>query len=147
MTAQQPRTKKNPAPQPPSTSKELKDTLWKAADKLRGSMAASQYKDVVLGLVFLKYVSDAFEELREAIRADLKGKTRPISPRRSKTLMSTTGREPFGWIPWLAGTLSPAMAKASQRRTNKMLGLLGTSSMPRCASWQKTIRHSRALCR
>ena len=48
----------------PSTMKELKDTLWKAADKLRGSMDASQYKDVILGLVFLKYVSDAFEERR-----------------------------------------------------------------------------------
>src|SRR5699024_7229870 len=57
----------------PSTPKELKGTLWKAADKLRGSMDASQYKDVVLGLVFLKYVSDAFEERREAIRAELAG--------------------------------------------------------------------------
>lgn len=56
-----------------STSKELKDTLWKAADKLRGSMDASQYKDVVLGLVFLKYVSDAFEERRAAIRVELAG--------------------------------------------------------------------------
>jgi type I restriction enzyme M protein len=43
----------------PSTTKELKATLWKAADKLRGSLSASQYKDVVLGLVFLKYASDA----------------------------------------------------------------------------------------
>ncbi|MFZ2526519.1 MAG: class I SAM-dependent DNA methyltransferase [Rhodococcus sp. (in: high G+C Gram-positive bacteria)] len=57
----------------PSTPKELKDTLWKAADKLRGSMDASQYKDVVLGLVFLKYVSDAFEERRDTIRAELAG--------------------------------------------------------------------------
>ena len=57
----------------PSTTKELQDTLWKAADKLRGSMDASQYKDVVLGLVFLKYVSDAFEERRAAIRAELDG--------------------------------------------------------------------------
>lgn len=57
----------------PSTPKELKDTLWKAADKLRGSMDASQYKDVVLGLVFLKYVSDAFSERREALRAELAG--------------------------------------------------------------------------
>ena len=56
-----------------TTSKELKDTLWKAADKLRGSMGAGQYKDVVLGLVFLKYVSDAFEERRDAIRAELAG--------------------------------------------------------------------------
>ncbi len=58
-------------PTQPSTMKELKDTLWKAADKLRGSMDASQYKDVVLGLVFLKYVSDAFDERRDQIRAEL----------------------------------------------------------------------------
>jgi type I restriction enzyme M protein len=51
--------------------KELKDTLWKAADKLRGSMDASQYKDVILGLVFLKYVSDAFDERRAALRDEL----------------------------------------------------------------------------
>jgi type I restriction enzyme M protein len=55
----------------PSTMKELKDTLWKAADKLRGSMDASQYKDVVLGLVFLKYVSDAFEARRDELRTNL----------------------------------------------------------------------------
>ena len=59
------------APTAPSTMKELKDTLWKAADKLRGSMDASQYKDVILGLVFLKYVSDAFDERRRQIRAEL----------------------------------------------------------------------------
>lgn len=59
------------APAAPSTMKELKDTLWKAADKLRGSMDASQYKDVILGLVFLKYVSDAFDERRTAIRTEL----------------------------------------------------------------------------
>ncbi len=59
------------APEAPSTVKELKDTLWKAADKLRGSLSASQYKDVILGLVFLKYVSDAYDERREAIRAEL----------------------------------------------------------------------------
>ncbi|WP_022889497.1 type I restriction-modification system subunit M [Agromyces italicus] len=59
------------APTAPSTMKELKDTLWKAADKLRGSMDASQYKDVILGLVFLKYVSDAFDERREQIAAEL----------------------------------------------------------------------------
>lgn len=58
-------------PQAPSTMKELKDTLWKAADKLRGSLSASQYKDVILGLVFLKYVSDAYDERRETIRAEL----------------------------------------------------------------------------
>ncbi len=37
--------------------------LWAAADKLRGHMDAAEYKHVVLGLIFLKYISDAFEEV------------------------------------------------------------------------------------
>lgn len=37
-------------------------TLWAAADKLRNNMDAAEYKHVVLGLIFLKYISDAFEE-------------------------------------------------------------------------------------
>lgn len=41
--------------------------LWKAADKLRGSMDASEYKHVILGLIFLKYVSDSFEEKFEEL--------------------------------------------------------------------------------
>ncbi len=49
----------------------LEDTLWKAADKLRGSMDAADYKHFVLGLVFLKYVSDAFTERREEIEREL----------------------------------------------------------------------------
>jgi type I restriction enzyme M protein len=63
--------KKKGAAQTASTMKELKDTLWKAADKLRGSMDASQYKDVILGLVFLKYVSDAFAERRDGLHEEL----------------------------------------------------------------------------
>ncbi len=48
-------------------------TLWAAADKLRGHLDAAEYKHVVLGLIFLKYISDAFEErhtflLREAAK-------------------------------------------------------------------------------
>ena len=41
--------------------------LWQMADALRGSMDASDYKHVVLGLLFLKYVSDAFEEVRAGV--------------------------------------------------------------------------------
>ncbi len=66
-----PRKKKETEPEAPSTMKELKATLWKAADKLRGSLSSSQYKEVILGLVFLKYVSDAFDERREEIRSGL----------------------------------------------------------------------------
>jgi len=39
----------------------FEETLWKSADKLRGSMDAGEYKHVVLGLIFLKYISDKFE--------------------------------------------------------------------------------------
>ncbi|MER7762663.1 class I SAM-dependent DNA methyltransferase [Streptomyces sp. NPDC097619] len=53
-----------------SSTKEIQDILWKAADKLRGSMDAAQYKEFVLGLVFLKYVSDAFAERRAELAAD-----------------------------------------------------------------------------
>jgi type I restriction enzyme M protein len=42
-------------------------TLWAAADKLRGNLDSSEYKHVVLGLIFLKYVSDAFEERHDAV--------------------------------------------------------------------------------
>ncbi len=45
-------------------------TLWSAADTLRGSMDASEYKHPVLGLIFLKYISDAFEELHAQLTAD-----------------------------------------------------------------------------
>lgn len=42
--------------------------LWAAADALRGSMDAAEYKHVVLGLIFLKYISDAFEEVHAALQ-------------------------------------------------------------------------------
>lgn len=43
--------------------------LWLAADKLRSNMDAAEYKHVVLGLIFLKYISDAFEEHRAKLAA------------------------------------------------------------------------------
>ncbi|GAB4310948.1 MAG: hypothetical protein Kow0097_12540 [Candidatus Bipolaricaulota bacterium] len=43
--------------------------LWRMADALRGSMDAAEYKHVVLGLIFLKYVSDAFEEHRAKLES------------------------------------------------------------------------------
>lgn len=45
----------------------LEKTLFKAADKLRKNMSAANYKDVVLGLIFLKYISDSFNELYQKI--------------------------------------------------------------------------------
>ncbi len=45
--------------------------LWSMADALRGSMDAAEYKHVVLGLIFLKYISDAFEEMHAQLEAQL----------------------------------------------------------------------------
>ena len=42
--------------------------LWEMADALRGSMDAAEYKHVVLGLIFLKYISDAFEEQYQRLK-------------------------------------------------------------------------------
>jgi len=45
-------------------------TLWATADKLRGNLDAAEYKHVVLGLIFLKYISDAFAEKQAALLND-----------------------------------------------------------------------------
>lgn len=52
-----------------SVNQDLKKTLWAAADKLRSSMDAAEYKHIVLGLIFLKYISDAFDERRAQLAA------------------------------------------------------------------------------
>jgi type I restriction enzyme M protein len=52
----------------------LDKKLWNAADKLRSTLDASQYKHTVLGLVFLKYVSDAFDIRRNELKAQLTNK-------------------------------------------------------------------------
>ena len=44
---------------------------WRMADALRGSMDAAEYKHVVLGLIFLKYISDAFEEAHAKLEAEV----------------------------------------------------------------------------
>lgn len=49
----------------------IEKQLWKAADKLRKNIDAAEYKHIVLGLVFLKYISDAFEELHARLKAGL----------------------------------------------------------------------------
>jgi type I restriction enzyme M protein len=54
--------------------------LWQMADALRGSMDAAEYKHVVLGLIFLKYISDAFEERHAALVAEKSKGADPEDP-------------------------------------------------------------------
>ena len=60
----------------------FEDKLWKAADALRSNMDAAEYKHVVLGLIFLKYISDAFEEQHAKLDAERGQGGRPGRPRR-----------------------------------------------------------------
>src|ERR1700677_3200724 len=61
-----------PIPEPQTNSDlAYADTLWKAADSLRGQVDAAEYKHVVLGLLFLKYISDSFESRRDQLKLDL----------------------------------------------------------------------------
>ncbi len=48
----------------------IENELWEAADKLRGHLDAAEYKSVVLGLIFLKYVSDMFEQVRARVEKE-----------------------------------------------------------------------------
>src|SRR4051795_1641661 len=57
-----PRPKSTKSPNNSSANIGFEQKLWLAADKLRSNMDAAEYKHVVLGLIFLKYISDSFEE-------------------------------------------------------------------------------------
>ncbi|WP_090415896.1 type I restriction-modification system subunit M [Nitrosomonas halophila] len=57
-------------PAAPKKQKSFEQTLWDTADKLRGTVESSEYKHVVLSLIFLKFVSDKFEERRRELIAE-----------------------------------------------------------------------------
>ncbi|MBI5463629.1 MAG: SAM-dependent DNA methyltransferase, partial [Ignavibacteriales bacterium] len=58
----------------------FENELWRAADALRSNMDAAEYKHVVLGLIFLKYISDAFEEKHAQLDADRAKGAEPEDP-------------------------------------------------------------------
>ena len=99
----------------PST-KELKAVLWKAANKLRGSLSASQYKDVILGLVFLKHVDDRhWKSLADNMEANI---GRLIDDAMT-TLMTAN--------PALSGTLPRLYEELDQRRLAELVHLLDSA--------------------
>jgi type I restriction enzyme M protein len=58
----------------------FEEKLWKAADKLRSNMDAAEYKHVVLGLIFLKYITDAFNELHSKLTREKSQGADPEDP-------------------------------------------------------------------
>lgn len=54
-----------------TTEEPIEKQLWKAADKLRKNIDAAEYKHIILGLIFLKYISDDFEEMHLKLLAEV----------------------------------------------------------------------------
>ena len=88
--------------------------LWLAADKLRGHMDASEYKHVVLGLIFLKYISDAFQEHYEALKCDPEANPEDRDEYTAKNVF---------WVPKKARWSGPAglQANAKQPTIGKLI--------------------------
>jgi type I restriction enzyme M protein len=64
----------------PVKTKSIEESLWQSCDKLRGSIEPSEYKHVVLGLIFLKFASDKFEERRKELIEEGKEKYLEMKP-------------------------------------------------------------------
>jgi type I restriction enzyme M protein len=84
------------------------EILWKSADALRGQIDAAEYKHVVLGLLFLKYISDSFEARRDELKAELEadGITGPQLESLLETATSTPPSGSSGCRPRRAGRTS-----------------------------------------
>jgi type I restriction enzyme M protein len=91
----------------------FEEKLWQMADKLRNNMDAAEYKHVVLGLVFLKYISDSFEEKRAALEADRKGGADPEDPDEYRA-------ENIFWVPREA-RWTVLQGKATQSTVGKLV--------------------------
>jgi type I restriction enzyme M protein len=91
----------------------FEEKLWQMADKLRNNMDAAEYKHVVLGLVFLKYISDAFEEKHDALAADKKSGADPEDPDEYRA-------ENIFWVPKVA-RWSHLQGSAKQATIGKLI--------------------------
>ena len=87
--------------------------LWQAADKLRNNLDAAEYKHVVLGLIFLKYISDAFEEKHAALVAERDSGADPEDPDEYRA-------ENIFWVPKEA-RWSHLQGKAKQPTIGKLV--------------------------
>jgi type I restriction enzyme M protein len=88
--------KRNRAPAKAATAATVgyEAELWQMADALRGSMDAAEYKHVVLGLIFLKYISDAFEEQHGKLEAERAQGADPEDPDEYRG-----AEHPIFWVP------------------------------------------------
>ena len=112
-------------PNPPAETRGATTTgheaeLWRMADALRGSMDAAEYKHVVLGLIFLKYISDAFEEMHARLEAERDEGADPEDPDEYRA-------ENIFWVPpearW-SGLKAQARQPAVGRLVDDAMGVI-----------------------
>ncbi len=94
--------------------------LWQMADALRGSMDAAEYKHVVLGLIFLKYISDAFEEMYTRLKGEIAEGADPEDPDEYRA-------ENIFWVPpearWANLQASARQSTIGQRVDDAMVAI------------------------
>ena len=94
--------------------------LWRMADALRGSMDAAEYKYVVLGLIFLKYISDAFEEVYAELEAEVGQGADPEDPDECRA-------QNIFWVPvearWPQLQAQARQSTVGQAVDNAMIGI------------------------
>jgi type I restriction enzyme M protein len=91
------RTKTNSTARESSANIGYEAQLWQMADALRGSMDAGEYKHVALGLLFLKYISDAFEEQHAKLEAERAAGADPEDPDEYRALSIFWGPPEARW--------------------------------------------------
>ena len=89
----------------------LEDKLWKAADALRSNMDAAEYKHVVLGLIFLKYISDTFEEQHARLEAEHDQGADPEDPDEYRAANTFWVPKEARWAFLLASAKQPTIGK------------------------------------
>jgi type I restriction-modification system DNA methylase subunit len=85
--------------------------LWQAADALRSNMDAAEYKHVVLGLIFLKYISDAFEEYHGRLEAQRAQGADPEDPDEYRAVNIFWVPKEARWSQLLANAKQPTIGK------------------------------------
>lgn len=118
---------------------DIEKTLWDSADALRGSMDASEYKNVVLGLIFLKYVTDAFESRKAELDAATRDPDQDDYYTDDDTIRGTIVNDPdeyrsnnVFWVPedarWDAIVAKGAQSDLGEAIDNAMLAIERTNS-------------------
>ena len=98
-------------------------TLWQAANALRSNMDAAEYKHVVLGLIVLKYISDAFEEYHARLEAESAQGADPEDPDEYRAVNIFWVPREARWSQLLANAKQPTRRKDPQGWVTRAVGI------------------------